>query len=73
MKLCIASPPTLSCPNFAVPFVLQTDVSSVGLGAVLTQEIDGEEHVIAFASRALSDAEKKYSTMEQECLAVVCY
>src|SRR5436190_161936 len=71
IKTCITSPPTLSCPNFKLPFVLQTDASSVGLGAVLTQESDGVEHVIAFASRSLSEAEKKYSTTEQECLAVV--
>lgn len=70
MKFCITTPPTLSCPDFKMPFVLQTDASSVGLGAVLAQKI-GDEHVIAFASRALTDAEKKYSTTEQECLAVV--
>ncbi|XP_025269887.1 uncharacterized protein LOC105256474 [Camponotus floridanus] len=71
IKSCITSPPTLSCPNFELPFTLQTDASSVGLGAVLTQESEGVEHVIAFASRALSEAEKEYSTTEQECLAVV--
>lgn len=68
VKSCITSPPTLSCPNFELPLTLQTNASSVGLGAVLTQESEGVEHVIAFASRALSEAEKKYSTTEQECL-----
>jgi len=63
--------PTLSCPDFEVPFTLQTDASSVGLGAVLTQTIEGEEKVIAFASRALADPERRYSVTEQECLAVV--
>lgn len=71
VKSCITSPPTLSYPNFELSFTLQTDASSVGLGAILTQELEGVEHVIAFASRALSGAEKKYSTTEQECLAVV--
>jgi len=37
--------PTLSCPNFEEPFMLQTDASSVGLGAVLTQTLKGEEKV----------------------------
>jgi len=63
--------PTLSCPDFNLPFVLQTDASSVGIGAVLTQTVEGQENIIAFASRALSDPEKKYSVTEQECLAVV--
>jgi len=71
VKFCLITPPTLSCPDFRVPFILQTDASSVGLGAVLAQKVEETEHVIAFASRALSDAEKKYSTTEQECLAVV--
>ncbi|XP_019884900.1 uncharacterized protein LOC109610415 [Camponotus floridanus] len=65
------SPPTLSCPNFELPFTLETDANSVGLGAVLTQESESVEHVIAFASKALSEAEKKDSTTDQECLAVV--
>jgi len=67
----LTTAPTLSCPSFEEPFALQTDASSVGLGAVLTQNIEGEERVIAFASRALADPEKKYSVTEQECLAVV--
>jgi len=36
--------PTLSCPDFDVPFILQTDASSVGLGVILTQKIGEREH-----------------------------
>lgn len=67
----LVAAPTLSCPDFSTPFSLQTDASSVGIGAVLTQTVNGTENVIAFASRALSDPERKYSVTEQECLAVV--
>jgi len=48
---------------------LQTDASSVDLGAVLTQTI--ERRMIAFASRALTNPRNKYSVTEQECLAIV--
>lgn len=67
----LTTAPVLACPDFEQPFVLQTDASSVGLGAVLTQTLQGEERVIAYASRALAGPETRYSVTEQECLAVV--
>jgi hypothetical protein len=63
--------PVLYVADPQKPFVLQTDASDMGLGAVLSQEHDNEEHPVAFASRKLSPAEKKYSTIEKECLALV--
>ena len=54
--------PILACPNFHHPFQHETDASDTGLGAVLTQNIDNNNHVIAFASRSLNEAERKYST-----------
>ena len=62
--------PVLAYPRFspqASEFVLQTDASAVGLGAVLEQ--DG--HVIAYASRSLTAPERQYSVIQRECLAVV--
>ena len=71
IKEYLSKAPVLLSPDFNVPFVLQTDASSTGLGAVLTQTTDGMEHVISYASRSLSDAEKNYTTTEQECLAII--
>ena len=67
----VASAPILSRPNFEEQFVLQTDASDTGIGAVLFQIIDGEERVLEFASCMLSSAEHNYSVRERECLAVI--
>lgn len=63
--------PVLTPPDFKKYFKVQTDTSDIGLGAVLTQELDGEEHVIAYTSRLLRGAESSHSVPEKECLAVV--
>ena len=64
--------PVLAYPNFQEPFVLETDASIKGLGAVLSQrQSDGRMHPVAYASRALSPSEKNYSISELETLAVV--
>ena len=63
--------PILSYPDFQERFSLFTDASNAGLGAVLSQFINGEEKAIAFASRSLKPHERKYATIERECLAIV--
>ena len=62
--------PVLAFPEFhpnAAQFHLQTDASAVGIGAVLEQS----GHVIACASRTLSQAERNYSAIQRECPAIV--
>jgi len=71
LKTALVSAPCLHAPDFKQPFILQTDASIHGIGAVLTQNIDGEEHPIAYLSRQLNEAEKNYSAVEWECLAAV--
>ena len=68
----LCSAPVLSYPYFDQRFILQTDASDFGLGAGLTQKGGlGKEHVISYASRSLSNREKRYCATEKEALAVV--
>lgn len=56
----LSSPPVLAYPDFTLPFVLHTDASEQGLGAVLYQRQEGRLRVIAYGSRTLTAAEKGY-------------
>jgi hypothetical protein len=67
----ICNPPILRLPDMAKLFILQTDASSDGLGAILLQENDSVKHPISFASRKLLPRERNYSTIEREALAIV--
>ena len=69
--------PVIAFPDPNKQFHLATDASSGddtkhgGLGAVLTQVIDGQHRTIAYASRALRDSENNYSAYLLELLAIV--
>ncbi|RXN05991.1 Retrovirus-related Pol poly from transposon [Labeo rohita] len=57
---CLVQPPILGFPDFSQPFILHTDASNQGLGAVLYQNQNGKLRVIAYGSRTLTAAEKNY-------------
>ena len=68
----LLSPPILAHPDFSKQFILDTDASDSGLGAVLSQiGEDGTEKVIAYGSQLLSKPERKYCVARRELLAVV--
>ena len=63
--------PILAFPNFNKTFLLETDASGKGLGAVLSQkQDDGRYHPVAYASRTLSEAERRYHSNKQEFLTL---
>ncbi|CAF1613983.1 unnamed protein product [Rotaria magnacalcarata] len=69
------APATFQClmdvaPNFNEPFILETDASDYGLGAILTQEFENQKFVIAYASRTQTAAERNYFPTEKEALAI---
>ncbi len=56
VKGALTSAPVLRAPDFSCPFLLQMDASDTGLGAVLSQIQEGEEHPVIYISRKLIPA-----------------
>ena len=73
MKNCLTEAPILAYPDFGKEFILDTDASRLGIGGILSQVQDGEERVIAYASRAMNKHEQKYCVTRQELLAAVYF
>jgi hypothetical protein len=71
LKKHLISSPVLAHPDYSKPFLVDTDASGEGLGAVLAQVIDGKEQVISYASRSLTKSEKRYCVTRKELLAVI--
>ena len=70
----LVSAPILAFPDHNQEFILDTDASDDGIGAVLSQiQDDGAEHVIAYASRILTKPERRYCVTRRELLAVVTF
>ncbi|KAK4265116.1 hypothetical protein QN277_026209 [Acacia crassicarpa] len=67
LKNVIVSPPVLALPKFNDPFVIETDASGSGLGAVLSQN----GHPLVYASKVLAPTKRHLSTYEREVLAIL--
>lgn len=67
----LCAEPITGHPDFTYPFILSTDALQIVVGAVLAQEVDGSERVVACGSRSLSGAERRWSTYDRELWAIV--
>lgn len=67
----MSSSPILRSPDFSKPFIVQTDASERGVGAVLSQLDDnGDDHPMSYYSQKLLPRQKHYATVKKECLAI---
>ena len=71
LKAACLQAPILAFLDFDKPFLLETDASGRGLGAVLSQkQADGRYHPIAYASHVMNETEQRYHSNKQEFLAL---
>jgi len=70
-KIITEEPIMLHFPDWTQPFEIHCDASKQAIAGILSQQVEGKERVIMYASRTLNPNEKKYQTYEQECLALV--
>lgn len=73
LKQALTSAPVLAYPSDKGRFILDTDACDTGIGAVLSQLQNGEERVIAYASRKLTKSERRYCVTKKELLAIVTF
>ena len=71
LKDLMSQAPILKLPNLNEKFIVRTDASGTGVGAVMLQEYDGKLFPIRYLSRKLKPRETRYPVVEQECLAIV--
>ena len=72
LKSKLLTPPILAYPDFGKDFVLETDASKHGLGAILSQRQEDNRlhpvHPVAYASRSISASEANYAITNLETL-----
>jgi len=73
LKMAVTTAPTLASPQDSEPFCIEADSSDFASGAILSQQLPGEEkwHLVAFYSKSLSPVERNYEIHDKEMLAII--
>ena len=70
LKKVLTESPVLAYADYSLPYSVSVDASGFSIGAVLYQKQQGEKRVIAYASRGMTAAQKRYPTHKREFLAL---
>ncbi|CAM1312561.1 Uncharacterised protein r2_g2301 [Pycnogonum litorale] len=72
LKLAMSSSPVISMPDLEKIFIVKTDASQVGVGAILQQQTaDGQRNIIEYAGFSFNETQRKYSVIEQEATGIL--
>ena len=71
--MAVTTTPILALPQDSEPFCIETDSSDFASGAVLSQQLPGEDkwHPVAFYSKSLSPVERNYKIHDKEMLTII--
>ena len=71
LKAHLTTTPIVRAPNWKLPFEVMCDAKDLAIGAVLEQREEGKPYVVYYASKTLNEAQRNYTTIEKEPMAVV--
>ena len=71
LKAYLTTAPIVRAPNWQLPFEVMCDASNLSIAAVLRQREGGKHFVVYYASKTLNEAQRNYTTIEKELMAVV--
>ncbi|MDW0172016.1 MAG: reverse transcriptase family protein, partial [Nitrososphaeraceae archaeon] len=72
LKSLLTETPVLVCPDYTKPFIIHTDASDEGVGAVLQQQDEqGNLQPIAYSSKKFDSCQKKWSTIDKEAFSLI--
>ena len=71
LKEYLTTAPIVRAPDWHLPFKVMCDASDLAVGAVLGHRVEGKPYVVYYVRKTLNEAQRNYTTMEKELLAVV--